>query len=350
MKKFLFAAFIALLPAILLAGHRRYFRSADDITSGTLGPDRLPSGVMFQGAGVVSSSNTTGMLENANVLRSSHTNSGAAGNLVQNNPGVIVDTMTAGLLQNANVLRSSHTNSGAAGNLVQNNAGVIVGTMTAGLMANDGPVLRASHTISGASGGLVQTNPHVIVSSMIAPGHSGQTWLNEGSALSGGMVTSVDCTGDGVTCSQSGSSITLNVPGGGGGSSTGNSTFTIRLGGSGEIVISTAPLFAARSLSMVQKSTINVIDVHGYAAPKSTYAASMFRVFIGTSIESMIPHTQHVVVSTDTDFSVTFTTGFRIPAGNFYAVEVATCPDKGGRMPQVWGVNLRAWREPEPYP
>jgi len=44
-----------------------------------------------------------------------------------------------------------------------------------------------------------------------------QVWYNEGTALSGGHVTSVDCAGANINCTQSGSSITVTITGGAGG-------------------------------------------------------------------------------------------------------------------------------------
>src|SRR3990167_7198274 len=55
-----------------------------------------------------------------------------------------------------------------------------------------------------------QDNAHVITSSMTL-GFGIQTFRDEGTALTGGNVTSVDCVGKGVDCTQSGSSVTVTI-------------------------------------------------------------------------------------------------------------------------------------------
>lgn len=339
MKKHLLLTALLMSPIFALI----YFARADTVTSGNVG-------LLIPSTGVADTTRNWADKYNENfriiasTLGTSVSDINGKISAGTGNAGVIVDSMTTGLLQNGPVLRASHTVSGVANGLVQNNIGVIVGSMTAGLMANDGPVLRASHTISGAAGGLVQNNAHVIVSSMISGGLTFMTVSEDGT--SEGNINVIDFT-DNMTLTVSGTTATVSSSGGG---AVQNTTESIRMGGGGEIVLSTAPNFVPGTFALVQKSTLNVIDVHAFVAPASTYAASMFRVVVGSSIQTMSARSQHIVVGTDSQKSVTFSTSFPIFPGDLYGLEISTCPDKSGVMPTNFGVTLRYWKGPEQYP
>ena len=131
------------------------------------------------------------------------------------------------------------------------------------------------------------------------------------------------------------------------GGAGGQSTFPVVLASGGDVFLATSPFIAINGMfGTFGFSTFNVTEVMAYQVGISTYRATKYQVWGGTSAETAAQYSPQIVISTNDHFSIPVSTTFPIYAHHAYSVKISTCQDRGGLFPNNFSVVLKGWLSP----
>lgn len=171
---------------------------------------------------------------------------------------------------------------------------------------------------------------------------------NEGGALSD--INTINCVGDGVDCTVSGGTLTVNVSTGVG-TGTGASvisTFTWVIKAGGDVYLSTNSFIPIPgAYGVVGKSTINVIEVQPFTLYASSVGWTSFNVAICTQTLGFATTWYYGIknstVGVNSKYGVWVSTAFRLYkdwAFSLHTTSVTTAP---GAVAAEYGMKMRGW-------
>ena len=162
-----------------------------------------------------------------------------------------------------------------------------------------------------------------------------QIWNEEGSSL-GGNATSVDCVGSNVSCTQSGSSITVTVTGASGSPDLSTQTFAFKVP---NVTLSTITVDGLPgAYHTFYPSTVTVIAIWANAVRSSTVGWTRLDLVTSTGGLKGLPIAPNrfplMALSTGSSLGLAGYTGFIssevvIDANNWIGVQVSTYPQSG---------------------